>query len=181
MADDIENDGVDTEETEEVTEDTGEWTPPGKRDWDNLHLALKKARQDARAAKRQAKAETDPDAPKPEDIERAAIEKADAKYKPVLVRQAARAAFAEAGLLAPKGKTDAALSRVMRLLDHDDLDVDENGDISGLDDQISEIKAEFPELFVRKGGQRVDGADRTSAPEKKSSADVLASFLSGKH
>lgn len=176
----IENEIDDTKERDEVTEDAnGEWTPPAKQDWDNLQLALKKARQDARAAKRDAKKEP-AEGEKPENIERAATEKAEARFKPILVRQAARAAFVEAGLLVPKGKTEGVMARVMKLLDHDDLDVDDNGDVTGLDEQITEIKAEFPEMFVRKGGQRVDGADRGDfVSDKKASADRLAAILTG--
>lgn len=157
-----------------------EWTPPTQQDWDNVQLALKKARQDARAARKAPKAEGE-DVPDVDKAVAAASEAAGAKYKPMVVKAHARAAFAEAGLVMPKGKTDSALSRALRLLDLEDIDVDDDGEVSGLAEQIDEIKGEFPELFAQKPARvaRIDSADKGNAGngKPKSSAEVMASLI----
>lgn len=157
-----------------------EWTPPTQQDWDNVQLALKKARQDARAARKVVKPEGE-DAPDVDKAVAAASEAAGAKYKPMVVKAHARAAFAEAGLVMPKGKTDTALARVLRLLDMADIDVDDDGEVSGLSEQIDDIKSDFPELFAQKPARvaRVDGADKGNASngKPKSSAEVMASLI----
>lgn len=80
----------------------------------------------------------------------------EARYRPAIVQFAAAAALAEAEYA---GK-DAALA--LRLFDMDKVDVefDENGDpvVYGLDEQIKQIKEEFPQLFRRKRVER-DGDD----------------------
>lgn len=158
-----------------------DWTPPTQQDWENVQLALKKARQDARAAKRTAPPAED--APDVDKAVAAASEAASAKYKPLVVKAHARAAFAEAGLVMPKGKTDAALARALRLLDLGDIDVDDNGEVTGLTEQIEEIKGEFPELFAQKAARpaRIDSADKGNAGngKPKSSAEVMAAMING--
>lgn len=185
MAD--ENDDLDQDTAEVDTDAEGgaegqedaDWKAPSKQDWANLQLALKKARQDARAAKRAVNEapKVDPDAKKPEDIEREAAQKVESRYKPIVVRQAARAAFAEAGLRNP----ETSLPRVLKLLELDEVDVSEDGDVEGLDEQIAEIKNEWPELFVQRRAPRVDGADQgASGGRQKSSAEqITAAFMSG--
>lgn len=167
-------------------QDDGDWTPPTKQDWENVQLALKKARQDARQAKREAKAGTSAEGGSTEapDVDKAVKEATtatEARYKPMVVKAAARAAFAEAGLVMPKGNGDAAMGRVIRLLDLDDLDIDDDGQVSGLVEQIDDIKADFPELFAStRRPARVDGADKPAGSAKpQSSADALAAMISG--
>lgn len=70
---------------------------------------------------------------------------------------------------------DRALSKAMRLIDLDELEVKDDGTISGLRDAIADLKEDFPSMFKRKrpAGQRING-DRDSrsgsGPEKKLSA-----------
>lgn len=185
MADEIDDLDQDVTEVDTGAEDEAEgqddtdWTPPSKQDWANLKEALSKARKDARAAKRAAgeAPKADPDAKKPEDIEREAAQKVESRYKPIVVRQAARAAFAEAGLRNP----ETSLPRVLKLLELDEVDVSEDGDVDGLDEQIAEIKNEWPELFVQRRAPRVDGADQgSSGGRQKSSAEkITAAFMAG--
>lgn len=197
---DAQDDGAETgaqgdaeDQDEPALRDDGK--PVTAADWSALREALTKARKDARTAKRDSKsgaggtsgdADSGKSAPNAEEIRNQAETAAAAKWKPTVVRTAARAAFAEAGLVAGKGG-DAALKRAIRLLDLEDLDVDEDGNVDGLDEQIDEIKGEFPELFVarRSGGRPnggVDGADKSGhvSNKQKTSAQAIADSLFGK-
>jgi hypothetical protein len=131
-----------------------------RRDFDALQEALRKSRKEARTAKRQ----TGPDGSK--DAEEDAAAAAEAKFKPLLVRQAAKAAFAAAGLASGTG-----LSRALKLLDVDDLVVGDDGEVEGLDEQIDEIRQDFPGLFEAKSAGRhpgrVDGGARGSEGARK--------------
>lgn len=68
-----------------------------------------------------------------------------------------RAIKAEAKLaLGSQGIKDA--DRVMKYVDLDGVDFDENGDLTGLDDKLTQVKADLPELFdvKRRVGGRAD-------------------------
>ncbi|OLT26531.1 hypothetical protein BJF83_20820 [Nocardiopsis sp. CNR-923] len=87
-----------------------------------------------------------------------AAERAEArtemKWKRGVGRTAARAALADAGW------TGTDMSRVMKLIDIDDVDLDDEGNVIGMDEQVTSIKEEFPEWFRtsrRRGGGK--GAD----------------------
>lgn len=194
-----ETDGHETAEGQDGPPLRADGKPMTSADVAALREALTKARKDARSAKRTAKDGSTPakggdgsgdqeSAPNADEIRREIETAAEAKYKPMLVRQAARAAFAEAGLVTGKnGNADAAMKRVIRLLDLDDLDVDEDGSVDGLDEQIAEIKQEFPDLFgSATGGRRrtgsVDGADKSgqAGSKVKSSAEALSDQLFGR-
>jgi hypothetical protein len=108
--------------------------------------------------------------------------KAEAKWKPVFVRREATHALREAGLI---GKPD----RLLRLLDIDALDVDideESGDvdIDGLDDQITDLRKEYPSLFRKRGSSSIDAADRDEIggrrKEKRSATQLQADLLLGR-
>lgn len=51
--------------------------------------------------------------------------------------------------LSEAGWNGKNLSRMLRLLDLDEIHVDSDGEIDGLTDQITELKADFPEFFKR--------------------------------
>lgn len=124
-----------------------------------LRAKLKKANAEAAAHRRQAdelrkKGETEAEA-----AVRAAKEEAEkgvtATWKPRLVRMAARTALVEAGLV---GKPD----RLLRLIDADRVDIDDDGEVTGIDDQIRDLKKDYPDMFGKRGASRIDGADRES-------------------
>jgi hypothetical protein len=180
LEDEQDEDNATTDGTETDASDTDEWKPPTRQDWDNVQEALRKARRDARAARRAAPkdgAEPNGGAPDAERLTREATSAAEARYKPLVVKAAARAAFAEAGI---KGD---AVHRVVRLLELEDLDVDEDGSVTGLTEQIEEIKQDFPELFAvaapaTRRTPKVDGAGRAApSTQPKSSAERIASLF----
>src|SRR5690606_16271333 len=123
----VENDAQEAaqgrEPTPAVKEDGSPYT---QSDIDALQEALRKARRDARQAKRGRGVEpAEGDEPAGGDVEkvRAEVEREQtAKWKGLVVRTAARTAFVEAGLTLPKDGGDEAMARVLRLLDLDDLD-----------------------------------------------------------
>lgn len=163
-----------TDESDESADEPQEWTPPSQEEWAAKEALIKKLRKQEREAKRGKTA----DGGDPEDVAAKAYAEAESKFKPIVVKQAARAAFTEAGLILPKGKEANALARAMKLLDMDDIALSDDGDVEGLAEQIAELKADMPELFARKTTTRVDGAERgRSTPAAKSSAQRLAGMI----
>jgi hypothetical protein len=186
----LDDDGtIETDETvesgdeETVEDDAPAVRPDGQPftagDLRRLQETLKKARRDARSAK-SGRQTTEATKTAAEEAAAEASRAAEAKFKPVVVRTAARAAFLEAGLVLPKGRSDAAFNRAVKLLDLDELEITDDGDVEGLAEQIDDLKAEFPELFVstRRPG-RIDGAGRegTDNSGQRSSAAKLAALL----
>lgn len=139
--------------------DQPEWTPPTKDEHERMQRALAKANAEAKTHREAVKALQS----KSEDADgKAAREAADAaekRFKPVAVRSAAKAAFLEAGL---QGSTPERMARVVRMLDLDALDVDDDGDVTGLTEQVKAIKADYPELFTptEKRPPRLNTGDR---------------------
>lgn len=93
-----------------------------------------------------------------------ATAEAEAKYKPV----ALRAALLEAGVLPKK------VPGVLKMLDLAEIEVNEDFEVTGLDDQLDGLRDDWPELFPsaeteakteRRGSRAADGADKK--PEKK--------------
>ena len=152
MADDDEGTTIDTgggdntDQTGGDSDTTGgdDWTPPTRDEFEKMQRALAKANTEAknwRTKHRQLETKGEDDTAK---ATREAAEATERKYKATAVRSAAKAAFLEAGL--PSGSPDK-LARVVRMLDLDELVVDDDGDVTGLDEQVAAIKKELPELF----------------------------------
>ena len=104
-----------------------------------------------------------------ERIRNEVSEAEEARWKKRVVRQAAKAALLEAGLTG-----DA--TKMARLVDEDDVDVDDDGEISdGLEEQIESIKEDYPDLFEDKNAPpprttrrtRIDGGSRERPPQRK--------------
>lgn len=188
MADDqTEQTTPETDDTDTADDTTEQAQPPTvetlQAELDRMKAALKKANRDAERNRRRA-TETPPvDVPDVDKV-RAETEQATAgKYKPMVVKAHARTAFVEAGLVLPKDNHDTAMARVLKLLDLDDLDITDDGQVDGLREQVEDIRRDFPELFATTNGRRVprvDGADRGAAPAApKSSAEKLAATVMG--
>lgn len=115
---------------------------------------------------------------------RAAEERAAEKFRGIAVNQAARAALAGAGV------QSGNVSRLVRLLDLDEIQIDDDGEIvEGLDEQIDTLKAELPQLFKpadadkpkkRTPPPRANGAGKQEAEQRpRSSAEQMASQILG--
>lgn len=121
-------------------------------DWKRLETAMQNERtlrkkregQIAEMRKERKAAEVTGDTEEADKI-RKAEEAAAARYKPVAVRAAAKAALLEANFQNP---TEERVKKLIRRLDIEEIDVDDDGDITGLQDQIDQLVDDFPELFT---------------------------------
>lgn len=174
------SDDQNTDQATDQTDDTGpgtddkttEWTPPTKDEWEKTQRALTKANAEAKDRREklrelQAKSE-DADG----KAAREQAEAAEKRYKPIAVRAAAKAAFLESGL---QGGSPDRVAKLVRMLDLDAIIVDEDGDVSGLDDQVSAIKKDYPELFTPadKRPPRITTGDKPGTNGRPRSASEL--------
>lgn len=163
--------------------DAEAWVPPSREETERMRRTLAARKQEKLDLQRQlndlrarsAEAETES-----EKAVRLATEQGEAKYKAPLVRTAARGALIQAGALAAVGddkeKGEARLRRLLKLVDIDELSIDqETGDVLGLDEQIDAMRADYPELFTRpeaapKIKPRPTAAAKPAAPDKPKSS-----------
>lgn len=101
-------------------------------------------------------------------------DRADRKVKLAEARGALRAA----------GVDPARLDRALGLIDLSDLDVDDDGNVDGIDDAIETLKGDLPELFAPKTRRRRDVAGRErqsdeSGGQPKSAAQRHAEAILG--
>jgi len=159
------------ESTEEVTEDESEETEEEELP-DTVKDILKKNRKLVREAEARAlaaeKALAAKDA-KPEGEEAPAQ---DDKFKTLYLTTSAKAALVEAGIT-------TGTDRFLKMLDLSSVEVDESGKISGLDDQIADLKEEWKDVLapkaVKKTVARADASGRREVPAvPKTSAELLA-------
>jgi hypothetical protein len=148
---------VDDFDVDIVDDDDDEYTPPTREEHERMKRALAKANNEAKKSRLKLKdllkaapeskdGKTD-DKSKELDRERIRSEVSEAeeaRWKKRVVRQAAKAALLEAGLRGDPTK-------LARLVDEDDVEVDDDGEISdGLEEQIDSIKEDYPDLFEDK-------------------------------
>jgi hypothetical protein len=115
-----------------------------------------------------------------------AVAAAESRFKPMVVNEAARAALFAAGLSPDTGT--ATLKKLLKMIDMADVDVDEDG-VSGLEDQIDQIKDAIPALFAKPEPEppvqkvrapRIDAAGRKNEqPKPKSAAEQHAAAALG--
>lgn len=184
-ADDDDSDDDDSDDDDDEDDDA-EYVAPTKAEWKKTQDALKKANSQARKFRlelKQAKNGGSKDGSK--DVEKAVAD-TEAKWKPRLVNKAAKAALLAAGASKP--------DRLIKLIDHDELDIDDDGEVDGLDDAIEELKEDYPELFKtsddddddknkprrrRRPGSPDTGTGKRPASKQKSSAERIAGGLAG--
>lgn len=105
---------------------------------------------------------------------------------PVLIEVAATHALAEAGMILPKGEEarEAKLARVMRMMDADDVRV-EDGKLVGLSDAVAGLKRDFPEWFGKgTNGRGVGrpgntGGGRGAKDKPKSATEIQMESIFG--
>lgn len=183
--------------------DPDEWTPPTREEWEAAQkqradlAAQQKATADqlkrANAESAQRRKELKDLQAKHEDDEtkaaREAREAAMAQVKPVAIR-----AEATSSLLAAQAKPERT-SALLRLLDMAAIDLDvDSGQITGLDTQIEQIKADYPEFFVdphppapepprKPAAPKLDTSGRKPGPagnEPKTFGETVAALYSRK-
>lgn len=133
-------------------------------------------------AKPKPKVKADDDEPVDLDAVRDAA-KAEAKAEADKVRKADKAELA----LARAGVTPAKLAKAARLLDLDDIDLNDDGTLDGADEQIVELKKDWPELFATKrkprqsvAGENDRGGEGAGKPKAKSASERQAAALLGR-
>lgn len=162
-------------------EPTGDYVPPSREEWERVRRTLAKRKQEKLEVQRTLNELRDKYKDQETETEKAireAEEKAEARYKPIAVRKAVRAALIEAGATAAtegdKEKTEARIARLMKLVDVGDLSIDDDGEVLGVDEQIDGLRADYPELFEPaakpKAKPRPTAAPRQAAPDKPKSA-----------
>jgi hypothetical protein len=165
----------DTNDEQEPAAD--DYAAPSKDEWERTQAALKRANDEAKryrlrsreltraqtAAKAAADAAAAAAAGTTEQHERAlaAAAQAEQKLKPVAVKAAAHVALLSAGLTDPNPQR---LNRLYKLFDLDEIQIDEDGEVTGLEEQVGEIVADYPELF---GTKEVDEPVVVPPPPKK--------------
>jgi hypothetical protein len=168
-----------------------EWTPPSREEWERVRRTMAARKQEKLDVQRQLNEFRDKFREQETETEKAvreAEEKAEARYKPIAVRKAVRAALVEAGATAAtdgdKEKTEARIARLMKLIDVGDLSIDDDGEVLGVDEQIDGLRADYPELFepaAKKAKARPTGAPKPAAVEKpKSTAEKHAARILGR-
>lgn len=184
---------TDVEETdEEETEETEaeEWTPPSKEDWVKLNESAKLARTEAANRRKWLKENgIDPRSGKKLGAETAApvTAKADDKALREASKRAeesdARATRALAAAVKRELKAQGVVADMVDLalprIKLDDLDLDDDGDIDGLEDQIEALKAKHPTLFAPKEEpvKRTKSAGGTVRQDKASKQPSFADAL----
>lgn len=181
-----------------------EWTPPTREEFEELLRSKRSANKEAMERRRYLEAhgidwktgekrerdrDTEDDAktsPAKTESARRSAERAAAKvemrYKPAIARLAVKGALTDAGW------TGKDTSMVMKLIDIDDIAVDDDGEVTGITDQIEAIRAEFPSWFRKTrepktetgGSSEVDGGRKTApagGSAKNSWVDDMASRL----
>lgn len=117
------------------------------------------------------------------------------KYKPALIKTAAEAALLAAN---PK-KGKAGIPRLIKLMDLDAIEVTDELDLEGVEDEVIRLQEEFPELFGetsdpdpedkeieekkttrrRVTSRSQDGAGKKAPPVKKSTSEIIMAKLRG--
>ncbi len=182
VEDDEEHEGQEQEGTENGSEDAAgpllkaDGTPYTMKDIAGYQEALKKARREARAAKRQDAIAEERGTKSAEDIEKEITQRVESKYRPMLINAAARDALMRANIKPER------LAKALKNIEHDDLTLNEDGSVDGLDEQIEELKDEIPEWFPRRRtAPTVDAADRPGDGNRKtkSASELQAEKLLG--
>jgi hypothetical protein len=75
---------------------------------------------------------------------REAEERAEAKFKPIAIRASVKAALVEAGFTRP---TKARISAMIGRMNMEEIELDEDDEVLGLEGEVDRLKEEFPELF----------------------------------
>jgi hypothetical protein len=176
-----------------------DYAPPSETEWRKVQAALKKANDDGKRHRLRNKELEDAARVGETEHEKAlreAREEGEKRYRAPLVKTAARSALVEAGALAflqdekdpesqaAREKGESRLTRLLKLVDTEALDIDEDGSVAGLESAVDDLRRDYPELFAapaRKPKVRPTGAPRSPAPEKpKSTAEIHASRLLGR-
>lgn len=173
------NDDVDTTETDDDDDDGGKKGGPSddertrmrnsikaaRRERDEFKGELGKLRREVAELKSGKTDDKKDDGKADAERDRDADERAHARYRPMLIKAEATASLVKAG-----AKPDR-VARLTKLLDVDEISVDEKGNVDSddLEAEVDRLKEEMPELFRgddeddRKPARRPTGGRRDAA------------------
>lgn len=175
----VDEDESQVEEVDSTEEESAEETEDDKEE-EELPEAVKdilrKNRKAVREAEARAVAAEKALAAKESGKEEAEPSEADNKFRDLYVKAAAKSALVEAGIT-------TGTDRFVKMLDLSSVEVDESGSVTGLEDQIADLKEEFKDVFnpkpVRKTVGNTDGARKAAPTVPKTSAEKMAALLMG--
>lgn len=162
-----------TAEEEEVEEPVvEEYVAPSQEEFEKVKAALAKANEEAKnnrlALKEQKQTEQSADSE--------ALKNEATTYKNLFLKTAASSALKDAGVT---GSAD----RLFKLLDLDAIEVNTDGEVSGIEDQIDGLKADFPELFSKPAPKKkasVNAGNTGPVNQQKTPSQLQAERLLGK-
>lgn len=165
-----EQDNDNKDENEQDDKDGGDEPlgEAGQRAYDRIKAERNALRDEIQTLKQQN--ESEQERALREAREEAANE-ASSTWKSRFVKAEAKQALTAAGL-------SKAQDRMLNLIDLETVEIDDDGAVSGLDDQINELKDEFPELFATK--RRVgkgDTGDRKESSTPKTIGEQIAAQM----
>lgn len=128
------------------------WAPPSKTEWEKVTASLRDASGESAARKKRLrdleaqldelkKANATAEERAVMELEKRLLKEADDRWRPKIVAAEARSALAAAGCKDP--------GRISRLIDTSKLELGDDGEITGLDEQVTALKADYPEAFPR--------------------------------
>lgn len=133
--------------------------------------AVKKRLRDMEAEIRAERAKNETEAEKAvREAQEKTLKAATDKYKPALVKAGATAALLAAS---PKKGKDG-IPRLLRLMDLDAIDLTEDNDLEGVEEEVLRLQEEYPELF-NEGGKEDDEEEeevekRKPAPRRRTTS-----------
>jgi len=158
------------------------WKPPTQTEWEATQAKLRNV--NAESAKRRTelkslkqKYETDT-----ERAERETEERVAARYKPTAIKASARSALLEANA---KPERIGALAGLLKM---DDLDINEDGEVTGLDAEVVRVAKEYPEFFLSEQEEKpapktkpgkVTAIGKPAPPKEKAPWDLIAERING--
>lgn len=174
----------DTVTDDDLTDDTGdapEWTPPSKDEWDALIAKENKASAEAASRKRWLReaginprtgerAET-PSAEASTSTDDSRNYREDLRSSEQIGLKKGVSIYAK---LVSAGVNPKRVDAVLKFLDVDGITVDEDG-IEGIDEQIADLKEDYPEFFKRERMKTSD-ASVVGAGKKTASSATQTSW-----
>lgn len=156
---------TEAEETETDSEGTDEeWTPPSKEEYDRVLARLNKVNAESKKHRLAAKAakEAAEGAGGDDEALTAARKEVEEKYRPMVLKSAVREGLKDAGLIGDP-------SRLLKLIDYSSIDIDDDGDVNAddLDEVITGLKGDYPELFKKNRPGSVDTGRPATGREPK--------------
>lgn len=148
------------EQNPEGQEEEQDWTPPARADWEKLNNTARARKEDIAKLRKELgelKAKTSDGKPD-EETQR----QRDEQTRELRIKRVAGMAA-----LAGEGLTRAQAKAAVKLLNLDDVELDDDGD-GDFDDAIAELKEIFPQLFAKEEAParrvpKVTTGDRGSA------------------